>query len=117
MYAKIGWLAYNVRLKKSKPYKKVHLIKSTPKKVHLIKSTPKKVCLILRNTVKKWRLRYQIMSCSIKIHLCKHKERALGRDRFRHIYYRFFFWYDFKNAFYFGKKMASFNLTLSHIYS
>ena len=42
MYAKIGWLAYNVRLKKSKPYKKVRLIKSTPKKVHLIKSTPYK---------------------------------------------------------------------------
>jgi len=39
MYAKIGWLAYNVRFKKSTPYEKVHLIKSTQKK-----STPKKKC-------------------------------------------------------------------------
>jgi hypothetical protein len=27
------------------------------------------------------------MSCSINRHLCKHRERALGKDRFRHIYY------------------------------
>ena len=37
------------------------------------------------------------MSCSISIHLCKQRQRALGLDRFRHIYSRLFSWYDFQD--------------------
>ncbi len=59
------------------------------------------------------------MSCSIKRHLCKQIERALGFDRLRQDTFILHYFPDmiFKMPFILEKKLSSFNFNLRQIYS